>query len=269
MEPALWQAYEPDVADGDKITVLERWFNGPARDRPRLAMVYLNGCDHDGHRFGPDSAEVTACIQRQDRHVARLIGLVEQSPPELPVALLVVSDHGMTATRGTLNPWKVLETAGIDANTQCAGPICNIYLSEEVHDQARRALQRALPSTKTYSAPSLPAELRYSANGRTGDIVLVADLGYRFDEAASEVFTTDLVSDSRGHHGHSPRDPDMGAILYAIGAGIRQGASLAVANSVDLVPTISHLLRIAPPAAAEGRVLHELLAPATMTDEPH
>jgi len=33
------------------------------------------------------------------------------------------------------------------------------------------------------------------------------------------------------------------------------------AEVVDLAPTLSHLLRIRPPSAAEGRVLKEILKP--------
>ena len=52
----------------------------------------------------------------------------------------------------------------------------------------------------------------------------------------------------------------MGAVLFAWGAGVRRGARLERARSVDLFPTVCRLLGLPLPGEQHGRVLSELLA---------
>ncbi len=52
----------------------------------------------------------------------------------------------------------------------------------------------------------------------------------------------------------------MHATLIMAGAGIKPGAKIKVASSLDVAPTAAKLLEIEMPTA-EGRVLNEFLVP--------
>ncbi len=58
-----------------------------------------------------------------------------------------------------------------------------------------------------------------------------------------------------GHHGHDPEHPEMAAILYAYGAGVKKGLTLPRARAMDLFPTVCALLGLPVPPHVEGRRL--------------
>ncbi len=259
-EPAFWTPFDKTTGDAAKVAAVGRWLRGPAAQRPRLAMVYLSGCDQAGHMYGPASAEVTACVTRNDRLVGQLLKHARVTEPSWPVTLLVVSDHGMTDTRGTANAALALRAAGVEAEVLAAGPVSHVYLQRS--GDLARALEvaRAIPQVKAYPRAALPAAWRYRHPTRTGDLVLVAAPGVRFDHTTSKAYTEERVRGIHGHHGHDPEHADMGAVLFAWGAGVRRGARLERARSVDLFPTVCRLLGLPLPGEQHGRVLSELLA---------
>jgi len=261
-EPTFWRAYDPKVKDEEKLESILGWLRGAEAERPELIMAYLNGCDRSGHHFGPHSPEVIACIQHNDQLLGGLLKGLKEIRERWPLALFVVSDHGMTETRGTLNPWRALEGAPFEFDLQATGPVAHLYLKNQKGSiKAVRALAAKLPHSKIYSQEELPTAWGYQHNLRTGDLVWVADFGWRFDAKAPGLYSQEEVSGYRGHHGHAPEIPDMGALLYAWGDGIRAGAQLKRARAVDLFPSLCQLMRIPSPKGLEGRVLKGLLAP--------
>ena len=96
---------------------------------------------------------------------------------------------------------------------------------------------------------------------RTGDLVVFAYPPYQFDAATPGT----LVAPSHffGQHGYVPdvqvleANVNMRATFIAGGPGVRRGQ--VTARSVDLAPTLAHLLRIPAPAESQGRVLRDVL----------
>ena len=250
-EAAVSIGYSPDVGDDAKIDDIIDWLGGPTP--PRLTMVYLSGCDGPGHHHGPDSAEVTACVLRNDRLLGRLVDGLGRAP--VAASLFVVSDHGMTTTEGELNAVPLLAPLG--AEVISTGPIAHVYTPDAVTSDRAEVAARSLPHVAVHRAADLPSEWRYRHPTRTGELVLVADPGWRFQP---KLDGTTGPRTGGGHHGHVATHPDMAGIFYAWGPGVRRGASLQRAHSVDLVPTICALLGIEPPAGAEGRILTEFIA---------
>ena len=261
VEPAFWTPFDKTTGDPAKVAAVGRWLRAPAPARPRLVMIYLSGCDRVGHMSGPGSPEVAACVRRNDGLLGVLLGHIEAVDRDWPVTLLVVSDHGMTDTRGTVNAGLAFGSAGVQAEVLATGPVAHVYLPSPSPAALERALvaARAMPRVKTYRPAELPRAWRYRHPRRTGDLVLVAAPGVRFDARAPDIYTEQRVAGIHGHHGHHPEHPDMGAVLLAWGAGIRRSARLERAHSVDLFPTVCRLLRLPLPGGLQGRVLQELL----------
>ncbi len=241
--------FDKRTTDDQKVDRILEWLRAPRP--PRLVMSYLHGCDDAGHERGPDTPEVKTCIAESDARLGRLLAGVDRSR----VAVVVVSDHGMRRTEGEIDPDDPFVAAGV-ADVAATGPVANVYLRGPEKKAEALAIARALPHTTVYERDTLPAGWRYHHPERTGDLVLVADRGWHYLPKLNGHEGPPVVP---GHHGHAPDDPDMGAIFYAWGAGVRPGAMVPEASAVDVVPTVCRLLGIAPPAHAEGRALTEVL----------
>ncbi len=80
-----------------------------------------------------------------------------------------------------------------------------------------------------------------------------------------------VVTADHGHvaeGGHGGDEPEVTAVpLVLSGAGVREGAR-GRCSHLDVAPTLAALLGVAPPAAAEGRVLWEALEGAAPPPDP-
>ena len=75
---------------------------------------------------------------------------------------------------------------------------------------------------------------------------------------ANVVVTADHGHRDRGGHGGT--EPEVRtSFVVAAGPDVQRGARIDDARSIDLAPTLAALLGVAPPAAASGRTLVELL----------
>lgn len=245
-EPAAWFPFEK-IPDDRKIDQILAWLQAPVAERPRLVMSYLAGCDHVGHEHGPASPEITACVAETDARLGRLVaGLAAL---EDPATLVVVSDHGMTATTAEVNPLPAF--AGLEPAPRVViqGPIAHVYLAPGQDVEAAAAKAATLPHTRV-ARPTGTA--RHPT--RTGDLVLHADFGV--------IYRAPRPGQARlpGHHGGDPEQADMGAVFFAWGSGIRPGAAPKRPRAIDLVPTVCALLGVAPPDGVEGVVIAGLLA---------
>ena len=243
VEASEWRPFKK-IPDDERLAGVLAWLAAPPATRPRLLMSYWAGCDKYGHSDGPAAPSVTACITQTDARLARLVNAIAAHPDD--ITLFVVSDHGMTPTQGEINP--VLALADTGARVVNSGPIAHVYTGSDAQLQAARTAAAKVPHLQII-------EPKDRHPTRTGDLILRAEFGYRFNR---KLESTEGPSTLPGHHGHDPQHPDMGAILYTWGKSARPGARLDTANAVDLVPTVCNILGIPTPANVEGRVLTEL-----------
>lgn len=243
VEASKWHPFAK-VPDDTRLAGVIEWLRAPPESRPRLVMTYWAGCDKEGHHDGPGAESVSECVAETDARLGKLVEVVAGMPD---VTLFVVSDHGMTATLGQVNPVLALSETG--ARVVTSGPIAHVFTEDDLQLQAVREALKGVPHLRI-----VEPEKRHA--GRTGDLVLRAEFGYRFDRKQSGL---EGPSTLPGHHGHDPEHPDMAAIFYVFGAAARAGATIDRADAVDLTPTVCEVLGIPPPADVEGRVLTELV----------
>lgn len=255
-QPTRYHSFDPKITDAAKLETVVSWFKLPRDERPDLAMVYLHACDRAGHLYGPASEQLKRCALRIDRQLGQLLDRLRAL--NTAVTLLIVSDHGMTPTLGDINPLRLLERAKLadQARLLTTGPIGHLYAIDPRQISALQTALRSLPHSRVFRQAELPAKWRYLHRQRSGDLVLVADDGYRFNTAGARLLNP---PEHPGHHGHAAEHPDMAGVLFAWGAGIRPAARLARVRAHDVVPTACRLLGITPPGHSEGRVLFELL----------
>lgn len=256
-EPAFWRPYDRETTDETKIETIIEWLGRPPTERPGLVMSYLRGCDRAGHFSGPDSQAVDECIVRMDSILGALVEAMAQmrrADPEWKLSLFIVSDHGMTPTLGGLNALPAVMAAQLDARVASTGPVANVYLGPNGTVAAAREVLAQIPHATVLTPEGLPTEWGYRHPKRTGDLVVVAEPGYRFDEKLPLV-SVDLTAMGLGHHGHDPTLPEMGAVFRAWGDGIAAGGTAPTARAVDLVPTVCAVLGLPLPVHPDGQPL--------------
>ena len=238
-----------------KVDRILEWLQLPEGQRPRLIMSYWAGADRIGHRFGPDSERVTTQIAAQDLQLQRLLQGLDLLDRWASTTLLIVSDHGMTASYRYTDLRGMLAAAGIGAYVT-GSTVVHVYL-DDPDDHARAGeLLGKIEGARAYPGDALPGWMRLSHAARTGDWLVVATPPLTFSRPAgwegAMVATLSMVGWTFGSHGYSPDHPEMPGMFLALGRGVPAGALLRAVHQVDLAATIAALLGIEPPLESEG-----------------
>lgn len=255
-----------------------------------LLAIGFSANDRIGHAFGPNSHEVLDVTVRTDRLLARLFAHLDRVVGRGRYVAVLTADHGVAPLPevvARLNPRAAaprLDTAMVAAAAEAAltarfgsraggvpwvayhdAPY--VYLDEpglaaggfDV-ELAQRTVQGALLAVPGIAAAYTRTELeRLQAAGVASEIVLAFDA-----ERGGDVLYTrqpfaleDDDGDGTGHG--SPWSYDRRVPILWYGDAILPGRQHGVAEVRDIAPTLAWLLGVAPPPAATGRVLAEVL----------
>ena len=58
MRPTYFLEYDGSIPNDERITILVRWLNLPAEERPSFITLYFSSVDSAGHNYGPASNQV-------------------------------------------------------------------------------------------------------------------------------------------------------------------------------------------------------------------
>ncbi|MEI6737164.1 MAG: alkaline phosphatase family protein [Pseudomonadota bacterium] len=253
--------------------------------------VSFSSHDYINHNFGPESMQSQDHLIRLDRTLAKLFDEVDVQVGKGNALIVLTADHGFmnapeyakarqfdtgridssdmrAATNKTLEakfgvPALVKQTYTGGATLDYAAAEAK-GVSREVLEQAAMRAIIAFPginhvyTRSQLEAGNMPATRvgklvtrawnRHSAT----DLVIIQKPFYYFQSKSTK--TPNLCS-----HG-TPYNYDTNVPLLIEGAKwIHQGRYTAPAEVVDIAPTLSSILNIRPPSAAEGRVLTEAL----------
>jgi predicted AlkP superfamily pyrophosphatase or phosphodiesterase len=242
-----------------KVKEIVRWIDLPLEKRPHLIMSYWLGADTVGHKLGPDSAELIPQIQKQDKYLGKLIKAIDERKAWSHITLLVVSDHGMTKGGKNIDLRKLNEDGGFEGYYQKSSAVAHLNLKKGFSiKQAYRFLKKQ-KQFDVYYPQNMPRTIRVNHPSRSGDLVLVAKTGYRFSAAGfykeENIKSGDKskLPEKLGMHGMHASHPDMPAIFFAMGRGIKLGSKLKRVEMIDVAPSVTELLNIEAPLHAEGR----------------
>src|ERR1700693_3388019 len=98
VRPTYYLKFDDRFPDEKRIDQVIAWLRLPAEQRPHFITLYYSTVDHAGHQYGPDSPETATAVQ----HVDQLRGVLcaDLAKWQLPIDLIVVSDHGMEREQG-------------------------------------------------------------------------------------------------------------------------------------------------------------------------
>ena len=96
VEPSRYMAFDASVQDHSKVDTIIEWFTDVYPIN--LGLIYFMQPDFDGHKFGPESEEVTKRIEQLDEVVGYLLNQLEAKHLLDDINIIITSDHGFSST---------------------------------------------------------------------------------------------------------------------------------------------------------------------------
>jgi predicted AlkP superfamily pyrophosphatase or phosphodiesterase len=240
-QPTYYYEYNGAVPNSFRFRKVKDWLMLEPEIRPHFISTYFSLVDDAGHSFGPEHERTKAAVLEIDR----LLGLFleEIDSLDLPVNIIVVSDHGMVdVNRGIVLPELVdLEDAKITYSMPTM-----IYQPDSIKRQKLLYQLQQNESIDTYTRESLPLYLNLQNKDRLGDIMLQTDPPTVIIDRPKVV--------KGGTHGFDPfKCEEMGAIFYIKGPRIKSGYRLPPLENVHIYPLITELLGLSYDHSIDGQ----------------
>ena len=211
---------------------------------PKLLTVHLVDCDAMRHKYGTDSPEAHAAMERLDRRVERIVAAVKKTGHLDDTLFCVVSDHGQQdAPKGILLDAELKAACGARAQSLGMGA----YIFGPDLDMARHALEE---NREAWGVARIFGEAELRAMRAPENVRLAVD-------ALPGHCYIDEPEETRGEHGFSLDCPQARTLLWLKGPGIKRGFRLPKADLVDIAPTLAKALNLSLPQA-EGKALEEV-----------
>lgn len=249
--PDYYYAYNESIADTVRVDQVLSWLNLPPVERPHFITLYFSSPDHEGHTFGPLSTQTKRAVENADRLLNRLLVGVDQI--DLPINIIVVSDHGMSNLQQRsesyifLDEFINLKTPGVKIVN--SGTQAHIYVD---NSHSRDSLYSILKAQgKTFSVlkqSEYPSHWHYT-NKRSGDLLILAHEGYYIREDGRAKFVATLDSTRNfGVHGYDPHKvKDMNGIFLAKGPNIKGSQTIPAFENIHIYPLIAKILGLKLP----------------------
>jgi predicted AlkP superfamily pyrophosphatase or phosphodiesterase len=237
VRPTYSVPYDHHLPDDARVARVLEYLDLPADRRPTFLTMYLSGVDNAGHSFGPDAPETRAAIAHADSIIGLLVRGIDRR--RLPVNLIVVSDHGMTALRRdrVIDLDRYLPHQWIDVDV--LSPTLMAWPHAGFEDSMYARLTRA-PHLSVYRKKDLPA--RFHLEGpRVPPVIAIAEPGWKITDSASGTGWN-----TNGDHGYDDTVPDMRAIFVAGGPAFRSGVVLPPFRNIHLYALMASVLGLRP-----------------------
>ena len=258
---------------------------------PALSVIWLGEPDLTEHESAPGAPPALGAIKSSDENLAAVLSALDkpasaaatarQASARATTDIFIVSDHGFSTIKRSIDLRKILSDAGFVAKTEFddepkPGDIMLVGNGGSVlfyvvgHDAmvTRRLvefLQQSDFAGVIFSQQGLPGTFHLNDakidNPHAPDVVMA----FRWNDSKNQFGTPGMIdadcqrAAGKGTHATLSRF-DMHNTLIAAGPDFRRGQTddLATGN-VDLAPTILHILGIKAPREMDGRVLSEAM----------
>lgn len=251
IQPTYWNRYDHQLPDEIRVDRVLEWLAMPPARRPHMITLYFAVADDNGHWTGPESAELNAAVQHADSILGSLLDGIERLPHGDRVNLIIVSDHGMTRSVGTVVLDDYADLEGVIVVD--AGPIASLHFHGDTvrRDRVLHGLSAA-PHLRAFARDRIPVEWGVRDNPRIGDILVVADEGWLLSRTGRR------AGRNVATHGWAPSE-SMYGIFLAAGPGIRSAGRIPAFENIHIYPLMASLLGLRPNPDIDGRA--DVLAP--------
>lgn len=245
VRPSYSRPYDGGLSPEDRVDLLLEWLNLPPGEQPQFLTLYFEDVDDAAHGYGPEpSSELAKALGVVDQAIGRLVEGLNQLGLGSSVDLLIVSDHGMSATSRDrvifLDDYVDPELA----NVVDWSPILGIWPSDAQAGEIYRALAGAHPNLAVYRRDEIPARYDFSGHPRIPPILGISDEGWSI--TTRERFGRCPRCFNGGTHGYDQSLESMGALLIAHGPSFRSRTRVGPIENVHLYNLMCEVLGVAP-----------------------
>lgn len=258
VRPSYYYDYDGGVPNLTRIAKVFDWLQLPEAERPRLITLYFSDMDDTGHRYGPtNDEELKKTLVKLDHELGALFEGLESF--DLPIHVVLVSDHGMTEVKKEnlilLEPL----TEGIQARVVNNGALAHLHLEDPKKKKA--VIKLLLERNQHITVDDLSTTANYTDltafPQRKGDLLILPNAGYYLADARGSqryqsnaaMFKTEVF----GEHGFSPSNQDMWGIFYAKGPQIKEGLRVDPFQNIHIYPLLCRLLGLPIPGNIDGK----------------
>jgi arylsulfatase A-like enzyme len=257
---------------------------------PAFSILWLGEPDLTQHETAPGTPAALAAIKSADQNLASVLSAIDERKARATTDVFVVSDHGFSTIRRSLDLPKILSDAGFAAMTEfnaepkagdimLAGNGGSVLFYVTRHDETvtRRLVEFLQQSdfagvifTKQPMEGTFSLEQANIQNDHAPDVVMA----FRWDPSKNQFDIPGMIdadwqrAAGKGTHATLSRF-DMHNTLIAAGPDFKRGETDDLpSGNVDLAPTILQILGIKPTSRMDGRILFEAMTAATPSGKP-
>lgn len=247
VRPSQFRPYDESIPNADRVQQVIDWLELPDPLRPHLITVYFSDVDTAGHRYGPSAPETERAVADLDTLIGGLLRRLAAT--ELPIDVLILSDHGMLEVRQAVSIGNAADFNGFEIAPQNGSQIMLYSADQKRVNEIAERLKTRDARYSAYLRKQTPEHLHYRENWRIGDIVVIATAPVNLYVARPGV----VPEQERGNHGYDPQQfPEMRGIFYARGPDLKPGVTLEAFENVNVYRLVARLLRLKPPAGLDG-----------------
>jgi arylsulfatase A-like enzyme len=256
---------------------------------PKFSILWLGEPDLTQHETAPGAPAAMTAIKSADENLGAVLSALDEQKARGTTDVFVVSDHGFSTIRRSIDLKKILNEAGFTAVTECNGDpepgsimlagnggTVFFYVIGHSPTLSRRLVEFLQQSdfagvifTKEPMEGTFALEQANIQNDRAPDVVMAFTW-----EASKNQFGVPGMIDAdwqraagKGTHATLSRF-DMHNMLIASGPDFKRGETDDLpSGNVDLAPTILQILGLKPAQKMDGRILSEAMIAAPSSEK--
>jgi predicted AlkP superfamily pyrophosphatase or phosphodiesterase len=255
---------------------------------PTFSLLWLGDPDLTEHGTAPGAPAALAAIKASDANLAILLAALERHHARETTDLFVVSDHGFSTIRRSIDLRKILKDAGFEAKTEFkdepkrgeimlagnGGSVLFYVIPQARNATITRRLVEFLQQsdfagvifTKEPMQGTFGLDQAKIDNQHAPDVVMA----FRWNDSKNQFDVPGMINADwqrgagKGTHATLSRF-DMHNVLITAGPDFRRGQGNDLpSGNVDLAPTILRILGITAPQQLDGRILSEAMTGASI-----
>lgn len=262
--PTYYKQFNDKIPYKDRINQVFQWFELPEEERPQFITLYFEFIDHIGHHTGTSSEELRKALNEADDLLGEIMRKVDES--NLPITTIITSDHGMidmqSDDKHIVQIGDVMEKLKDKAEVINNGMHCQIYLKdkkdkEKIYKDLKKVLSDK-PFVKVYKKEETSVKWHYRKHSNIGDLLLITDAPYYMVKDNNDFWAK--KKGIWGTHGYDPyTTPEMMAIFYVYGEGIKENNLIPSFENIHIFPFINKVMGVGNPKNIDGKT--EVLEP--------
>ncbi len=246
VRPTFWKRYDYSIPFEKRLDELMGWLALPTAERPSIVTFYFDETNAKGHRFGPDSPELVASVKLCDDQVGAMLARLRGAG--LEPNLVIVADHGMTATSGER---AVIIDSLLDLSSVLIEDEGSVLSLRPLRGTAAELVRKfdGVPHVKAYLAEDLPAHFHFRGNARIAPVWVLPDVGWHVGtRAAHDRLRTRYAAQGYllGDHGYDPALPIMHGLFVAHGPAFQSGVTLPATENIHVYNLLCAVLGLTP-----------------------